>query len=48
MVRYGADVAGAMQAGRWKSATMVARYCDGLDLKRGAVATVAARREKFA
>lgn len=47
MVRYGADVAGAMQAGRWKTTTMVARYCEGLDLKRGAVAQVAARREQF-
>ena len=26
---------------------MVARYSEGLDLKRGAVAQVAARREKF-
>jgi integrase len=47
MVRYGADVAGAMQAGRWKTTTMVSRYCEGLDLKRGAVAQVAARREQF-
>jgi hypothetical protein len=47
MIRYGADVAGAMQAGRWTSTTMVARYCDGLELKRGAVAQVAARREQF-
>jgi integrase len=47
MVRYGADIAGAMQAGRWRTTTMVSRYCEGLDLKRGAVAQVAARREKF-
>jgi integrase len=47
MVRYGADIAGAMQAGRWRTTTMVARYCAGLDLKRGAVAQVAARREQF-
>ncbi len=47
MVRYGADIAGAMQAGRWRSTTMVSRYCEGLDLKRGAVAQVAARREQF-
>jgi len=26
MIRYGGDIAGAMQAGRWKSTTMVARY----------------------
>jgi integrase len=48
MIRYGGDIAGAMQAGRWKSTTMVARYSGGLDLKRGAVATVAAKRQKFA
>jgi site-specific recombinase XerD len=47
MVRYGADIAGAMQAGRWRSTTMVSRYCEGLNLKRGAVAQVAARREQF-
>lgn len=48
MVRYGTDIAGAMQAGRWKSDAMVARYCEGLDLKRGAVAMVAQKRQKFA
>jgi site-specific recombinase XerD len=47
MVRYGADIAGAMQAGRWRTTVMVSRYCEGLDLKRGAVAQVAARREQF-
>jgi hypothetical protein len=46
MVRYGADIAGAMQAGRWQSTRMVSRYCKELELKR-AVAHVAARREKF-
>jgi integrase len=48
MIKYGGDIAGAMQAGRWKSARMVSRYSEGLDLKRGAVAQVAARREQFA
>jgi hypothetical protein len=48
MVRYGADIAGAMQAGRWQTTTMVSRYCAELELKRGAVARVAARREQFA
>lgn len=47
IVRYGGDIAGAMQAGRWQTTTMVSRYCEGLDLKRGAVAQVAARREQF-
>jgi hypothetical protein len=37
-----------MQAGRWQTTTMVSRYCEGLELKRGAVAQVAAKREQFA
>lgn len=48
IVRYGGDIAGAMQAGRWQTTMMVSRYCEGLELKRGAVAQVAARREQFA
>jgi integrase len=47
MIRYGADIAGAMQAGRWKSPGMVARYSERLTLKRGAVALVATRRRQF-
>jgi hypothetical protein len=47
MVRYGVDVAATMQAGRWKTTTMVSRYREGLDLKRGAIARVAARRAQF-
>jgi site-specific recombinase XerD len=47
MVRYGADIAGAMQAGRWKTPAMVSRYCEGLELKRGAVAQVSTRRKQF-
>ena len=47
MVRLGADIAGAMQAGRWRTPAMVSRYCQGLDLKRGAVAQVAMRRKQF-
>ena len=47
MIRYGADIAGAMQAGRWRSSAMVARYSEGLELKRGAVSQVAARRAQF-
>jgi hypothetical protein len=43
----GADIAGAMQAGRWQTTTMVSRYCAELEIKRGAVAQVAARREQF-
>jgi integrase len=47
IVRYGGDIAGAMQAGRWQTPRMVSRYCQGLDLKRGAVAMVAAKRKQF-
>lgn len=38
LVAAGADVAGVMQAGRWKSPQMPARYSARLQAKRGAVA----------
>lgn len=38
LVAAGADVAGLMQAGRWKSMQMPARYSERLDAKRGVVA----------
>ena len=44
----GAEGGGASEAGRGKSDLMVARYCEGMDLKRGAVAMVAQKRQKFA
>ena len=47
MIRYEADMVGAMQAGRWKSTEMLARYTRRLNVKRGAVAKIAARREQF-
>ena len=47
MLRYGADMAGAMQAGRWKSPEMLSRYTRRLNAKRGAVARVAGLREQF-
>ena len=37
-VASGADLVGVMQAGRWKSPTMPARYAERLTAKRGAVA----------
>jgi hypothetical protein len=48
MIRYGADMAGAMQAGRWKTPEMLARSTRRLNAKRGAVAKVAGLREQFA
>jgi integrase len=48
MIRYEADMAGAMQAGRWKSPEMLARYTRRVNVRRGAVAKVAGKREQFA
>jgi site-specific recombinase XerD len=47
MVRYGVDLAGAMQAGRWKTSAMVARYSARLMAKRGGMAQIADRRVQF-
>lgn len=47
MIRYEADMAGAMQAGRWKSPEMLARYTRRVNVRRGAVAKVAGKREQF-
>lgn len=44
LVAAGADLAGVMQAGRWRSPTMPARYTAALEAKRGAVAQFHARR----
>jgi hypothetical protein len=41
MVRYGANLVGAMQAGRWKTSAMVARYSARLLAKRGGTAQIA-------
>ncbi len=38
LVAAGADVAGLMQAGRWKSMQMPTRYSEWLEAKRGVVA----------
>jgi hypothetical protein len=47
MVRYGVDLAGAMQAGRWKTSAMVARSPARLLAKRGGMAQIADRRVQF-
>lgn len=44
LVADGADLAGVMQAGRWKSPTMPARYTARLEAKRGAVARLHMRK----
>ena len=44
LVAGGADLAAVMQAGRWKSPTMPARYAERLLAKRGAVASQYSRR----
>jgi site-specific recombinase XerD len=44
LVAGGADLAAVMQAGRWKSPTMPARYAERLLAKRGAVAGYYGRR----
>ena len=44
LVAGGADLAAVMQAGRWKSPTMPARYAERLLAKRGAVANHYGRR----
>jgi integrase len=47
LIRYGGDLPGAMQAGRWRSPEMLARYTRRLMARRGAVAKVANMREQF-
>ena len=44
LVAHGAELAAVMQAGRWKSPTMPARYAERLSAGRGAVAQYYGRR----
>ncbi len=44
LVAHGAEMAAVMQAGRWKSPTMPARYAERLEAGRGAVAKYYGRR----
>lgn len=46
LVASGAELPAVMQAGRWKSPTMPARYAEGMLAGRGAVARFYERREK--
>ncbi len=45
LVASGADLPAVMQAGRWKSPTMPARYAERLLAGRGAVVRLHARRD---
>jgi len=44
LVAHGAELAAVMQAGRWKSPTMPARYAERLSAGRGAVAQYYGKR----
>jgi integrase len=47
MIRLGAELPAAMQAGRWKTAEMVSRYSRRLSARRNAAAQIAERRVAF-
>jgi integrase len=47
MVRYGAELPAIMQAGRWATPVMVARYTRRLSARRGAAAQIADKRAPF-
>jgi integrase len=47
LVRYGADLAGIMQAARWRSPEMPTRYSRRLAARRNAAAQIADRRAQF-
>lgn len=47
MVRYGAELPAIMQAGRWATPVMVARYTRRLTARRSAAVQIADRRPQF-
>jgi integrase len=47
MVRYGAELPAIMQAGRWATPVMVARYTRRLTARRSAAVQIADRRTQF-
>jgi Phage integrase family len=47
MIRFGAELPGVMQAGRWMTPVMVARYTQRLTVRHGAAAQIAEKRKKF-
>lgn len=46
-IRYGAELPAVMQAGRWRTPEMVARYTRRLSARRGAAVQIADRRVQF-
>ena len=47
MVRYGAELPAIMQAGRWATPVMVARYTRRLTARRSAAVQIADKRAQF-
>jgi integrase len=47
MIRYGAELPAVMQAGRWKTPEMVARYTRRLTARRSAAVQIADKRAQF-
>jgi hypothetical protein len=47
MVRYGAELPAIMQAGRWATPVMVARYTRRLTVRRSAAVQIADRGAQF-
>ena len=47
MVRFGAELPAIMQAGRWATPVMVARYTRRLTVRRSAAVQIAHRRAQF-
>lgn len=47
MIRFGAELAAVMQAGRWKTPEMVARYSRRISARNGAAVQIANRRAQF-
>jgi site-specific recombinase XerD len=48
MAVHGIDLAGIMQAGRWKTPQMAGRYIERITARRGATAQLAARQHRLA
>jgi hypothetical protein len=46
-IRFGAELPGVMQAGRWNTPVMVARYTQRLTARRSAAVQIADRRKQF-
>jgi hypothetical protein len=47
MLRYGEQLPGIMQAGRWKTAEMVSRYTAKQGARESAAVRIANRRVRF-